>query len=504
MGTTSVVVARPHTCSSFQRSIESRRSSTSCHSRINEAIERVRTRNALMGLVLETARRIEPQGLAGACRMARMGHYPSRRAVVGSIVSTRRAGSTHASNPTTSIIADVRIRAFSTNDIPASPPPIHTTDRMKRFPATMPPPTRRTAREKIPTSSRPVLAPRADRNPISRVRRATVTDISEKIPAADRNNPSATTPASADAETTAGSRYATSNHRAAASLRAASPDQRSTQWRERARRRSPDRCRHECPWSAATSCAAAPREIRTALHPDPWGRPDVAHHADDLQPLLGRRRVRDRVSNAPAHGTRAIRETPRERFIHDHASRAGRKSPSVKPRPATIGRSKAAKNVGATVEVHRLGIGIGSDPAAASNPPDVRRLHAWKLFGERDGADAGFLRESPFELGVGVIRSHREAGVRFASRHVLIETEAHGEVPCPGNCARIRRSRQASSPMPMAGGIQITVTATCAIIAVVHTPPKRSVDPAPRLRSCACTLMPVALIAGSTRGSPHR
>jgi hypothetical protein len=75
--------------------------------------------------------------------------------------------------------------------------------------------------------------------------------------------------------------------------------------------------------------------------------------------------------------------------------------------------------------------------------------------------------------------------LRFAGRHLLIETYAHGEVLMPGNCPRIRRSRQASSPMPMAGGIQITVTATCAIIAVVHTPPKRSDDPAPRLRSCA-------------------
>ena len=92
------------------------------------------------------------------------------------------------------------------------------------------------------------------------------------------------------------------------------------------------------------------------------------------------------------------------------------KSLSVKPRPATIGRSNAAKNVGATVEVHRLGIGIGWDPAAASNSP--RRyvaMHAGKLFGERDRGDAGFLRESPFELGVGVIRSDGEFAYRFAA-----------------------------------------------------------------------------------------
>jgi hypothetical protein len=41
------------------------------------------------------------------------------------------------------------------------------------------------------------LAPSAIRNPISRVRRDTLIDISEKSPMADRNNTSALTPANA-------------------------------------------------------------------------------------------------------------------------------------------------------------------------------------------------------------------------------------------------------------------------------------------------------------------
>ena len=48
------------------------------------------------------------------------------------------------------------------------------------------------------------LAPSAVRSPISRVRRATLTDIREKIPAAERNSPRATTPAIAPA---CGSRF---------------------------------------------------------------------------------------------------------------------------------------------------------------------------------------------------------------------------------------------------------------------------------------------------------
>src|SRR4029453_8667704 len=65
-------------------------------------------------------------------------------------------------------------------------------------------------------------------------------------------------------------------------------------------------------------------------------------------------------------------------------------------------------------------------------PPTYFAIHAWKLFAERDRGDAGFLRESPFELGVRVIRSHGEFGVRFAGRHVLIEAYAHGEVLMSG------------------------------------------------------------------------
>ena len=47
------------------------------------------------------------------------------------------------------------------------------------------------------------LAPSAARSPISRVRRATLTDISEKTPAAERNRPRATTATSAPAVTMA-------------------------------------------------------------------------------------------------------------------------------------------------------------------------------------------------------------------------------------------------------------------------------------------------------------
>ena len=45
----------------------------------------------------------------------------------------------------------------------------------------------------------------------------------------------------------------------------------------------------------------------------------------------------------------------------------------------------------------------------------------------------------------------------------------------------------------------MTVSATWAIIAVVQTPPNRSVEPPePRFLSCPCTCDPVALSAGST------
>ena len=45
----------------------------------------------------------------------------------------------------------------------------------------------------------------------------------------------------------------------------------------------------------------------------------------------------------------------------------------------------------------------------------------------------------------------------------------------------------------------MTVSATCAIIAVVQTAPNRRVDPPePTLLSCICTSLPVAFRAGNT------
>ncbi len=51
----------------------------------------------------------------------------------------------------------------------------------------------------MPASTWRGLAPSAARSPISRVRRETLTDISEKIPNADRNRTSKVTPVSAPA-----------------------------------------------------------------------------------------------------------------------------------------------------------------------------------------------------------------------------------------------------------------------------------------------------------------
>ena len=75
---------------------------------------------------------------------------------------------------------------------------------MTALPAAMPLPTSTSARVKMPVSRRPWVAPSAARRPISFVRRATLTDISEKIPAAERNSPSATTVAIAPARTICG------------------------------------------------------------------------------------------------------------------------------------------------------------------------------------------------------------------------------------------------------------------------------------------------------------
>ena len=61
----------------------------------------------------------------------------------------------------------------------------------------MPLPMSTMARDRIPASTWRGLAPSAARSPISRVRRETLTDTSEKIPSADRNKTSAVTPASA-------------------------------------------------------------------------------------------------------------------------------------------------------------------------------------------------------------------------------------------------------------------------------------------------------------------
>ena len=243
---------------------------------------------------------------------------------MGSIVSARRAGSTHASNPTTSITADVRIRAFSTNDIPASPP-IPTTNRMKRFPATMPPPTRRTAREKIPTSSRPGTGAegRPQPNlacPPRHCHRHQREDSRRRQKQPKRHH--------------TGERRRRDHRRQVDTPRPIiePPHLFEPQARINGRRNGANALGEGRGIGADTDAhgqrrhRARPRRVKyerrfTQIR---GRRPDVAHHADDFQPLLGRRRVRDRVSNATAHGTRAIHETPRERFIHDHVSRAGR------------------------------------------------------------------------------------------------------------------------------------------------------------------------------------
>ena len=77
--------------------------------------------------------------------------------------------------------------------------PSATANSRRAPPAAIPLPISTMARDRIPASTWRGLAPSAVRSPISRVRRETLTDISEKIPSADRNKTSEVTPASAPA-----------------------------------------------------------------------------------------------------------------------------------------------------------------------------------------------------------------------------------------------------------------------------------------------------------------
>jgi hypothetical protein len=122
-------------------------------------------------------------------------------------------------------------------------------------------------------------------------------------------------------------------------------------------------------------------------------------------------------------------------FIHDHVSRAGRnialnEAASVHDRAIESGEERGRDRRGPKIGYRNR----FRSCRRVEFPPTYFAIHAWQLFGKRDRGDTGFLRESPFELGVRAIRSHCEFGVRFVGRHVLIETYAHGEVLMSGKC----------------------------------------------------------------------
>ena len=197
--------------------------------------------------------------------------YASLSASVGWMRSARRAGSTQASNPTVSITADVISSAS------AHVREVHlrrerheqhehgvaggdaAADEHER-------PARRCRR-----AGAPGLAPSAARSPISRVRRATLTDISEKIPAAERNRPRPTT-----ADDRAGHDHlrhvlAPGEHRRAAARRRAAGRRRvRRRWRERAAPAPPGRRPSARPSPAETPSRATPRGTRTGPRRDRW------------------------------------------------------------------------------------------------------------------------------------------------------------------------------------------------------------------------------------------
>ena len=140
---------------------------------------------------------------SGGTRFRRLGAPPaavqaSLRASVGLILSARLAGPMQASRHAASITADVTPRypaksATSSAGRPEGPAPSATDNSRRAPPAVMPLPMSTMARDRMPASRWRGLAPSAARSPISRVRRETLTDTSEKMPSADRNKTSAVT-----------------------------------------------------------------------------------------------------------------------------------------------------------------------------------------------------------------------------------------------------------------------------------------------------------------------
>ena len=108
---------------------------------------------------------------------------------MGLIRTARHAGSTQASSPAPSITADVTaIQAAndttSSAGRPVGPPPSATKSSTSPPPAVTPLPISTMAWPTMLATTRRGLAPSATRTPISRVRRDTLTDMSEKSPMA--------------------------------------------------------------------------------------------------------------------------------------------------------------------------------------------------------------------------------------------------------------------------------------------------------------------------------
>src|SRR5688572_22908266 len=112
----------------------------------------------------------------------RHGQPSTFNACVGAILSARLSGTAHAASPTSSMMPSAASSSMTWR-IDSSP-----TSAASPLPASTPAPIWRNAREKMPVTMRPRPAPSATRIPISRVRRATVNDISEWMPVAERSN----------------------------------------------------------------------------------------------------------------------------------------------------------------------------------------------------------------------------------------------------------------------------------------------------------------------------
>ena len=213
---------------------------------------------------------------------------------MGLILSARRAGSTQASSPAPSITADVTaIQAAndttSSAGRPVGPPPSATKSSTRPPPAVTPLPISTMAWATILASTWRGLAPSAIRSPISRVRRDTLIDISEKSPMADRNNTSALTPASA-------ATGVTTKNPAARSIRrvAGLPDGQSGIDISRNRRQTS----RQCGWIAAQTHTHDERRhrggrrgvkhIRGLVALLARVQAEIPHHADDFERLVRR------------------------------------------------------------------------------------------------------------------------------------------------------------------------------------------------------------------------